>query len=151
MTELDLGAFDVLTFDCYGTLIDWEAGILASIQPILAAHDVHLADDEVLERYARHEAALEAGLWQSYRGVLAGALGGVAVGWSLIASFDYDGSASISQAEMMQDRFPPPGLAGAVTTGPAPALPPGANLAGQIGALKALIEELAPLLGLPGN
>lgn len=81
----------------------------------------------------------------------AGALGGVAIGWSLIASFDYDGSASISQAEITQDRFPPPGLAGAVATGPTPALPPGANLAGQIGALKALIEELAPLLGLPGN
>ena len=56
----------------------------------------------------------------------AGALGGVAIGWSLIASFDYDGSASLSKAELMQDRFPPPGLAGAVaaaaasTAGPAP-------------------------------
>jgi hypothetical protein len=80
----------------------------------------------------------------------AGALGGVAVGWALIASFDYDGSASLSKAEVMQDRFPPPGLAGAVAA--APSLPrPGASLAGQLGALRALFEELAPLLGLPGH
>lgn len=80
----------------------------------------------------------------------AGALGGVAVGWALIASFDYDGSASLSKAEVMQDRFPPPGLAGAVAA--APSLPgPGVSLSGQLGALKALFEELAPLLGLPGH
>jgi 2-haloacid dehalogenase len=75
---LDLGQFEVLTFDCYGTLIDWEAGLLSAIQPILAAHDVTVTDDDVLERYARHESGLEAGPYQSYRGVLAGSLGGVA-------------------------------------------------------------------------
>lgn len=80
----------------------------------------------------------------------AGALGGVAVGWALIASFDYDGSTSLSKAEVTQDRFPPPGLAGAVTA--APSLPrPGVSLSAQLGALKALFEELAPLLGLPGH
>ena len=80
----------------------------------------------------------------------AGALGGVAVGWALIASFDYDGSASLSKAEVMQDRFPPPGLAGAVAA--APSLPrPGVSLAAQLGALKALFGAVAPLLGLPGH
>lgn len=80
----------------------------------------------------------------------AGALGGVAVGWALIASFDYDGSASLSKAEVMQDRFPPPGLAGAVAA--APALPgPGVSLSAQLGALRTLFDELAPLLGLPGH
>ncbi|WP_337876930.1 hypothetical protein [Elioraea sp.] len=80
----------------------------------------------------------------------AGALGGVAIGWSLIASFDYDGSASLSKAEVMQDRFPPPGLAGAVAAAPPPG-PQGASLAGQLGALRTLLEELGPLLGLPGR
>jgi 2-haloacid dehalogenase len=75
---LDLGQFEVLTFDCYGTLIDWEAGLLAAIRPMLAAHDVTVADDDLLERYARHESALEAGPYQPYRAVLAGSLGGVA-------------------------------------------------------------------------
>jgi 2-haloacid dehalogenase len=75
---LDLAQFEVLTFDCYGTLIDWEAGLLSAIRPILAAHGVTITDDELLERYARHEAGLEAGPYQSYRAVLAGSLGGVA-------------------------------------------------------------------------
>jgi 2-haloacid dehalogenase len=75
---LDLGQFEVLTFDCYGTLIDWEAGILEAVRPVLAARDRAVPDDELLERYARHEAVLESGPYQSYRGVLAGSLGGVA-------------------------------------------------------------------------
>jgi 2-haloacid dehalogenase len=74
---LDLGAFDVLTFDCYGTLIDWESGLLAALAPVRAAHDVEASDDELLESYARHEAALEAGPYLSYREVLGRALVGV--------------------------------------------------------------------------
>jgi 2-haloacid dehalogenase len=78
MVTLDLDAFEVLTFDCYGTLIDWETGIVAGIRPVLAAHGVDLTDDEILESFARHEAALEAGPYQTYRAVLAGSLGGLA-------------------------------------------------------------------------
>jgi 2-haloacid dehalogenase len=78
MVTLDLDAFEVLTFDCYGTLIDWETGIVAGIRPVLAAHGVDLTDDEILEGFARHEAALEAGPYQTYRAVLAGSLGGLA-------------------------------------------------------------------------
>ena len=76
--SLDLSTFEVLTFDCYGTLIDWETGILGGIRPVLAAHGVDLTDDEILEGFARHEAALEAGPYQTYRAVLAGSLGGLA-------------------------------------------------------------------------
>ena len=36
---LDFTRFRVLTFDCYGTLIDWESGIFAVLRPILAAHN----------------------------------------------------------------------------------------------------------------
>ena len=36
MTDLDYGQFEALTFDCYGTLIDWEAGILAGLRRVLA-------------------------------------------------------------------------------------------------------------------
>ena len=36
MTGLDYGRFEALTFDCYGTLIDWESGILAGLRPMLA-------------------------------------------------------------------------------------------------------------------
>ena len=75
---LDFAAFDALTFDCYGTLIDWERGILDALRPIAAAHGSEASGDALLEAFARHEAALEAGPYRSYRDVLAGALRGVA-------------------------------------------------------------------------
>ena len=73
---MDFSAFEVLTFDTYGTLIDWEAGILAALRPVLAAHGAGGAegDEALLERYARHEAELEAGPYLPYREVLARAL-----------------------------------------------------------------------------
>ena len=70
MTTIDFGAFDVLTFDTYGTLIDWESGILAALHPVLAAHGVAADDETLLERYGRHESALEAGPYMPYREVV---------------------------------------------------------------------------------
>jgi 2-haloacid dehalogenase len=67
---LDSRRFDAITFDCYGTLVDWETGILDSLHPVLQAHGHTLADDALLERYAALEAAAEAGPYRSYREVL---------------------------------------------------------------------------------
>jgi 2-haloacid dehalogenase len=78
MTAPALGDFDILTFDCYGTLIDWETGIARALRAALG-DDASSADDErLLELYARHEAALEAGPYLPYRAVLAGAARAVA-------------------------------------------------------------------------
>lgn len=77
MSEIDFGSIDALTFDCYGTLIDWESGILNALQPILTPRGIHASDGELLERYARHEAALEAGEYLTYRDVLARSLRGL--------------------------------------------------------------------------
>ncbi len=77
MTQVDFGAFDVLTFDTYGTLIDWEAGILAALRPVLAAHAVRADDEALLESYARHESELEAGPYLPYRAVLGRALAAI--------------------------------------------------------------------------
>jgi 2-haloalkanoic acid dehalogenase type II len=74
-TPIDYGAFDVLTFDCYGTLIDWETGLAAAFADALGPG--HAADD-LLERYARHESAAEAGPYQRYRSILGKGLRGVA-------------------------------------------------------------------------
>ena len=71
MTDLDYGRFEALTFDCYGTLIDWEAGILAGLRPVLAERGVTRTDDELLEAYAKFEAELESGPYQRYREILA--------------------------------------------------------------------------------
>jgi 2-haloacid dehalogenase len=75
--HLDLGAFDVLTFDCYGTLIDWERGLLAAMRPVVEANGVSATDDELLEAYARHEAKLESGPYLRYRELLGRALEGI--------------------------------------------------------------------------
>jgi 2-haloacid dehalogenase len=77
MATLDFDAFDALTFDCYGTLIDWERGILNALQPVLAPHGVQTAEEELLERYAGHESRLEAGTYLSYREILARSLRGL--------------------------------------------------------------------------
>ncbi len=62
--------YNALTFDCYGTLIDWEAGILGALRPILATYSVQIPDKELLEAYARLEAAIEAEAYRRYRDVL---------------------------------------------------------------------------------
>ncbi len=77
MPRLDFARFDALTFDCYGTLIDWERGLLDAFQPLLAARDTGLTPDGLLERYAAHEAAIEAGPYRRYRDVVAASGRGV--------------------------------------------------------------------------
>jgi 2-haloacid dehalogenase len=68
--SLDFEAVEALTFDCYGTLIDWEQGLLAALRPVVAAHAISVADDELLELYARLEAELESGSYLPYREIL---------------------------------------------------------------------------------
>lgn len=67
---LGLKQFEVLTFDCYGTLIDWETGILGAMKPILSVHGKSLDDREILKWYGRFEAEAEEGEYVTYREVL---------------------------------------------------------------------------------
>jgi 2-haloacid dehalogenase len=76
--NVDYSRFDALTFDCYGTLIDWERGLADAFRPILRAHGVERDDEDVLARYARHEAAAQAGPYRRYRDVVGAGLLGVA-------------------------------------------------------------------------
>jgi 2-haloacid dehalogenase len=52
--------FRVLTFDCYGTLIDWESGLFAALQPLLLRAGVAQPRDDVLATFAEHESRQEA-------------------------------------------------------------------------------------------
>jgi 2-haloacid dehalogenase len=67
---LDFDRFEIVTFDCYGTLIDWEAGILAAMRPVLENHAVTADDDKILEQFARAEAKQEQDEYHSYELVL---------------------------------------------------------------------------------
>jgi 2-haloacid dehalogenase len=80
---IDYGRFQALTFDCYGTLIDWESGILSGLRRSLAGLDDGPTDDELLERYSRAEAALESGPYLRYREILARCLGEVCRGYGV--------------------------------------------------------------------
>lgn len=66
----DFSQFECLTFDCYGTLIDWESGILAALKPILETHHRNMSDDSILELYGSLEAQAESGEYRSYRQIL---------------------------------------------------------------------------------
>jgi 2-haloacid dehalogenase len=67
---LDVTRFKILTFDCYGTMIDWETGIFSALRPILAAHGKQISDSAVLQLYSELEASAEQGEFQRYRDVL---------------------------------------------------------------------------------
>lgn len=67
---IDFTKIRLLTFDCYGTLIDWESGILGAVSPVLARHGLAKSEDEVLELYGRLETQCEASPYRPYRHIL---------------------------------------------------------------------------------
>jgi 2-haloacid dehalogenase len=68
--SLDFGRFEALTFDCYGTLIDWERGILHALDDLLGDRIASIDPDRLLEAYGRFESEAEAGDHRAYRAVL---------------------------------------------------------------------------------
>jgi 2-haloacid dehalogenase len=74
---LNFEQFEVLTFDCYGTLIDWESGLWAALSPIFANHRVTVALDSALELYGELESEAERGPYRDYKVVLRTVLEGL--------------------------------------------------------------------------
>lgn len=76
--------FTVLTFDCYGTLIDWESGLWDALRPIFVRHHVELTAEETLELFGTLEAEAEQGTYRDYKTILRGILGelGVRLGFT---------------------------------------------------------------------
>lgn len=56
---MNLSDFEVITFDCYGTLIDWESGILQALEPWVSSQGKNFSEAEILESFANHEAKQE--------------------------------------------------------------------------------------------
>ena len=71
---MDLGNYEVISFDCYGTLIDWEGGIVSGLRPVLIAHGIDATDEEILGLHAQTEHKLQSapadGRYVKYRDVL---------------------------------------------------------------------------------
>ena len=74
---IEFEKFSHLTFDCYGTIIDWETGILSAVHPVLERHGITIEEAEILQLYARLEAEQEAGAYKPYKQVLMGVMGGL--------------------------------------------------------------------------
>jgi 2-haloacid dehalogenase len=68
---LDFSRFEIVMFDCYGTLINWEAGILPVLHGVLRAHGKSSDDGTLLKQYGDFEQQAESGPFQPYREVLA--------------------------------------------------------------------------------
>jgi 2-haloacid dehalogenase len=66
--------YEVLSFDCYGTLVDWESGIISGLRPVLRTHGVEATDEEILALHAHTEHRLQStskkGAYRKYRDVL---------------------------------------------------------------------------------
>ena len=62
--------FDVITFDCYGTLIDWEAGITEAFRDAAAADGVNLDPAAALRALFEKEPEAQAAEYRSYRELL---------------------------------------------------------------------------------
>ncbi|WP_075358728.1 HAD family hydrolase [Caballeronia sordidicola] len=57
--QLDLTQFDAVTFDVYGTLIDWEPSIIAMLQSVADQHNIDLSRDQLLLEFDRARAQLQ--------------------------------------------------------------------------------------------
>lgn len=87
-----------LTFDCYGTLINWEKGILAAVRPLFERVGRSAPAEAILRSYTAHEARLEAEGWRPYRQILRGVLTGMASDLNL--------SLLPSEAGLLSDSLP---------------------------------------------
>ena len=78
-------AWKAITFDCYGTLVDWEAGIVAAFKTAAKKQGIPLDAPQIIAAYHEAEPAVQAGPYRTYREVLGHVAVAVAerLGWTL--------------------------------------------------------------------
>ena len=89
MKTMKLTDYKALTFDCYGTLIDWESGMVNGLKPLTQQLTEPLTRDQILEAHARHESSQQR--WTPgmlYADLLAIVYKRLAEEWSLCATVD---------------------------------------------------------------
>src|ERR1700727_3472100 len=80
--------FKALTFDCYGTLIDWETGMVEALRPLTSKASRKLTRDEVLKAHARHESSQQVQTpAKLYRDLLATVYRRLAEEWDVATSW----------------------------------------------------------------
>ena len=108
IAPLPFDRFEVLTFDCYGTLIDWESGILAAIGAALANHHRKINAQEVLSIYSELEPAAQAAPYRTYREILQAVMQGMGgrLGVSFSAEEELSLAASLPHWKPFPDTVP---------------------------------------------
>ncbi|HET9409565.1 MAG TPA: haloacid dehalogenase type II [Candidatus Sulfotelmatobacter sp.] len=107
---VDFNRIRAITFDCYGTLIDWETGLLGALQSILRAHGQNISNHQLLEIYSELEPKAQ-NPYRRYREVLAS----VAVGFGERLGFRVSDDEAQSLAESMKNWTPFPDTVEALT------------------------------------
>lgn len=86
---MKLTDFKALTFDCYGTLIDWESGMVEALKPLTGRVGRALSRDEILQAHARHESSQQSQTpAKLYRDLLAIVYKRLAEEWGVPASWE---------------------------------------------------------------
>jgi 2-haloacid dehalogenase len=85
---LDFSRYECITFDCYGTLVDWETGILAALAPILERHSVVATHEQILALYGELEPAEQRRAYRPYREILKGVVLGFGDKFGFRAALD---------------------------------------------------------------
>ncbi len=75
---IDFDRIEIVSFDCYGTLIDWESGILEALSPFRNEFAPQVGDNELLQQYAALEGVMQSGEYVPYKDVLRGVMRGFA-------------------------------------------------------------------------
>jgi len=83
--DMNIDEVELITFDCYGTLIDWESGIVNAFQTAAARDGIKLDADEIIAAYMAEEAEIELEDYRTYRDVLIKVADRVSVrlGWDM--------------------------------------------------------------------
>ena len=96
---LDFNRYEWLSFDCYGTLVDWETGITAAVAEMFARHRVRKSKDEILALFASSEPRVQSsGEFLEYRSVLRDVM--------QIMAWESGIRLSAAEAEMLPDSLP---------------------------------------------
>jgi len=108
LRPLPAGGYDFITFDCYGTLIDWESGITTAFIAEAARNGATLDRDAIFEAYMHVEPEVESGPFAGYREVLTQTAREVAsrLGWSLDPSRAYFLADSLASWQPFADTLP---------------------------------------------
>jgi len=96
--------YKVLTFDCYGTLIDWESGILSALKPVLLQNGISVEDNKILKLYAEFESKAENGEYAKYKEVLKS----VALDFASFFNFELNGVSDYFISESIKNWMPFP-------------------------------------------